>query len=197
MSFITPEQLHTIGFKSLGQNVLISDKTSIYNPGAISIGDHTRIDDFAILSAGAGGITIGRYVHIACFCTLIGQGAIAMEDFSGISSRVSIYSSNDDYHGHAMTNPTVPHEFTNVRSAPVTFRRHAIAGAGAVILPGVEMGEGAVLGALSLTAKDCAPYTIYGGVPARKIGDRERTLLDCERTFKAQFGIEFALALTA
>ena len=60
MSFLSKKELNDLGFKSLGENVLISDKCSIYNAKNISIGDNTRIDDFAILSAGDGGIEIGN-----------------------------------------------------------------------------------------------------------------------------------------
>ena len=52
MGFYSREQLKKIGFKSLGKNVLISDKTSIYSPENISIGNNVRVDDFSILSAG-------------------------------------------------------------------------------------------------------------------------------------------------
>ena len=54
MGFYSREQLEKIGFKSLGENVLISDKTSIYSPENISIGNNVRIDDFSVLSAGGG-----------------------------------------------------------------------------------------------------------------------------------------------
>ncbi|MEC2449247.1 acyltransferase, partial [Bacillus cereus] len=49
-SFYSQEELSEIGFLSVGENVLISKKTSIYNPGAISVGNNVRIDDFCILS---------------------------------------------------------------------------------------------------------------------------------------------------
>lgn len=52
MGFYSREQLEKIGFKFLGNNVLISDKTSIYSPENISIGNNVRVDDFSILSAG-------------------------------------------------------------------------------------------------------------------------------------------------
>lgn len=58
MGFYSREQLEKIGFKSLGENVLISDKTSIYSPENISIGNNVRVDDFSILSAGGGGTLI-------------------------------------------------------------------------------------------------------------------------------------------
>lgn len=54
MGFYTREELERIGFKSIGENVLISDKTSIYSPQNISIGNNVRIDDYCVLSAGGG-----------------------------------------------------------------------------------------------------------------------------------------------
>ena len=49
-SFYSKEELKEIGFKKYGENVLISRKTSIYNPEKIIIGNNVRIDDFCILS---------------------------------------------------------------------------------------------------------------------------------------------------
>ncbi|GGH56546.1 acetyltransferase-like isoleucine patch superfamily enzyme [Filimonas zeae] len=45
-------------------------------------------------------------------------------------------------------------------------------GYGSVILSGVKIGEGSIIGAGSLVTKDVEPYCIYGGVPAKKIGER-------------------------
>ena len=106
-------------------------------------GNDVRIDDFAVLSAGEGGIELGSYVHVAVFSLLIGKGRITVEDFSGLSSRVSIYSSSDDYTGKWMTNPTVPDEFTGAKHADVRLGRHVIIGANSVILPGTVLEEGA------------------------------------------------------
>jgi galactoside O-acetyltransferase len=186
MAFLSASQLSEMGFASLGQNVLISEKASIYGASRIHIGDHVRIDDFSIISAGAGGIWLGSYIHIACFCSLIGQEKIEMEDYSGLSSRVAIYSSSDDYTGNAMTNPMVPAEFTKVDHRPVHIGRHCIIGAGAVVLPGVTLGEGAAVGALALVLKNCEPFGIYSGVPAKLIRSRDRKLLELETQHRAQ-----------
>ena len=51
----TREELEAIGFAQLGENVKISKKASIYGAANISIGNHVRIDDFCIISAGEGG----------------------------------------------------------------------------------------------------------------------------------------------
>lgn len=182
-SFYSIEELSEIGFKSLGNNVLISRKASFYGVSRISIGNNVRIDDFCVLSTGKGGIYIGNFVHIAVFSSLMGEGKITFEDFSGISSRVSVYSSNDDYTGEFMTNPTVPSEYANVFHADVTICRHALVGSGSIILPGVTLKEGAVIGALSLVNKDCDEYYIYKGNPAKKIVERSRELLNMENNF--------------
>ncbi len=72
----------------------------------------------------------------------MGSARIKVEDYAGLSSCVAVYSSNDDYSGTAMTNPTVPSRFTNVTRRPVTIGRHVIIGSGSVVLPGVTIGEG-------------------------------------------------------
>jgi galactoside O-acetyltransferase len=53
-------------------------------------------------------------------------------------------------------------------------KKHSIVGANAVILPGVVIGEGAVVGANSLVTKDCKPWTVYVGSPARELKCRPR-----------------------
>src|ERR1051325_4290319 len=148
-------------FKHAGKGVKISSKASFYNPSNISIGDYTRIDDFCVISAGQGGIDIGKHVHIAVFAALIGDGKISVGDFAGISSRATIYSSNDDYSGNYMTGPTVDKKFTNVKSSVVNIGKHSVIGSGSVILPGVTIGDGACTGALSFIKEDCEPFYIY------------------------------------
>lgn len=180
MSYYTHDELRMLGLAKVGKNVLISKKASLYNFRFISIGDHVRIDDFCILSAGEGGIEIDNYVHIAPFCSLIGMGKIKMQDFSGLSSRVSIYSSNDDYTGQFLTNPTVPAQYTGVSHADVVLGKHVIIGSGSVILPGSLIEEGAAIGSLSLVTKNCRAFGIYSGVPAKFIKERKRDLLKLE-----------------
>ncbi|MFM6152712.1 MAG: acyltransferase [Sphaerospermopsis kisseleviana] len=183
MAWLTNEQINNLGFAKVGKNVLLSDKSSYYNCAQIEIGDYVRIDDFCVLSAGCGGISIGRNVHIAVYCSLIGAGKIIVSDFSNLSSRVSIYSSNDDYSGSAMTNPTIPPEFTNVTHADVIISKHAIIGSGSVILPGVIIEEGVAIGALSLVSKNCQSFTIYAGSPIKRIAPRKQDLIEVEKSF--------------
>ncbi len=181
MGWITNAQLREMGFASFGKNARLSDKASYYNCKNIRLGDNVRIDDFCVLSAGVGGIDIGDYIHVAVFSSLIGAENISIASFSNISSRVSIFSSNDDYSGASMTNPTVPSDFTNVQHAEVSIGRHVIIGAGSIVLPGVTIEDGVAVGALSLVKKDCESFGIYAGVPAKLIDKRKRNLLELEK----------------
>jgi galactoside O-acetyltransferase len=186
MSFLSRSNLETMGFGALGENVLISEKASIYNAGQIRIGSNVRIDDFCILSAGIGGILIDEYVHLATGSLLIGAGRITLSAFSGISSNVAIYSSSDDYSGRSLTNPTVPDKYKNVFSADVYLGRHVIVGSGSVILPGTTLEDGAAIGALSLVTRDCKAFGIYSGQPARRIKERSKKILELEKKMMSE-----------
>ena len=185
MAMLSRDALEALGFAAVGQNVQISDRASFYGASRIHLGSHIRIDDFCVLSAGVGGIFIGNHVHIAVYSSLIGAGKISISDFGNISSRVAIYSSNDDYSGATMTNPTVPSEYTGVVHADVFLGKHVIVGSGSVILPGLTLEEGVAIGALSLVHKNCEAFGIYAGNPARRIKERKRDLLEMERRLMA------------
>lgn len=185
MSFLTEKEIQQLGFLEIGENVLISRKASLYNCGNIKIGSNVRIDDYCVLSAGAGGITLGSYIHIAVYTSLIGAGKIVLADFCNISSKVAIYSSNDDYSGVSLTNPTISSKFTNVTNADVYIGKHVIVGSGSVILPGIVLNDGVAIGALSFVNKSCEAFSIYVGNPAKKIKERKRDLLLLEEQFLA------------
>ncbi|KIC35830.1 acyltransferase [Leisingera sp. ANG-M7] len=183
MAYYPQETLAQMGFASLGTNVRISDKASLYEVHRMHIGDNSRIDDFCVIS---GGISLGRNVHIAPFCLLAGgTPGITMADFSGLAYRVSVFAQSDDYSGATMTNPTVPADYKSETLAPVHIGRHCIVGAGTVIAPGADLGEGCCVGAMSLVLKPADAWMVYAGVPARRIKDRSRDLLELERRYRA------------
>lgn len=172
-----------LGLGSVGANVQISKKASIYAPKNIFIANNVRIDDYCVITGGAG-ISIGRFVHIACFCALYGGGGIVLEDFCGLSSRVSIFSESDDYDGESLTNPLIPRMFKpGYVSERVLIKRHSIVGAHSVILPGVTLNEGVAVGANSLVVRDCNEWTVYVGSPAKRIKNRSKHLLELEHAF--------------
>lgn len=183
MSTYSQDELFAFGFKSIGKNVLISRKASIYGADKIEIGNNVRIDDFCVLSSGDDGFFIGNNIHIAPFSLMIGKGHIYLGDFVNISSRVCIYSSNDDYSGEFMTSPVIPDDLTNILKAPVRIDKHVIIGSGSIILPGIKLSEGVAIGALSLVNKNCDSFCIYAGVPAVKIKERKKNILELEAIY--------------
>lgn len=184
-AMLSRTEIDTIGFAEVGDDVQLSEYARFYGASRISLGNHVRIDDFCVLSAGSGGIHIGNHVHIAVFSSLIGKGEIILSDYCNISSRVSIYSSSDDYSGASMTNPTIPEDYKQVLHASVHLGKHVIVGSGTVILPGVNVSDGVAVGALSLVKTDCPPFGIYAGNPAKRIKERSRVLLDLEAKLMA------------
>lgn len=177
MAVYSQSELEAMGFASLGKDVKLSTRASLYGVSRISIGDNSRIDDFCVLSAGEEGIEIGRYVHVSVMVSIIGKSKVTLSDFSGISGHSAVYSSSDDYSGRHMTNPTVPTDFTKVHNAPVYLGMHALVGAGSVILPGAYLEDGVAVGAQSLVLGGrLKEFGIYAGVPAKLIKPRYRDL---------------------
>lgn len=183
MSFLSKKELSKYQFSKIGNNVLISSKASIYNAPNIHLGDNVRIDDFSIISAGKGGIFIGRNVHIACYVSLIGEAKIQIGNFSGISARTNIFSSNDDYSGNYLTGPTIPYKFRNVKNASVIIGSHVIVGGGSIILPGINIENGVAIGAMSLINANCKSFGIYLGIPAKWVKKRSKNILKLEKEF--------------
>lgn len=181
VSFYTEDELRKFRFKKIGANVLISRNASIYNEECISIGNNVRIDDFCILS---GNIQIGNNVHIAAATLLFGgEAGIIMKDFTGVSSKTTIYATSDDYTGMAMTNPTIPSEYRKVQQESVTLEKHCLIGSGCTILPGVIIGEGTSVGSMSLVNRSLEEWGIYVGIPCRWIRERKKDILKLEKKY--------------
>lgn len=186
-TFYSFTELKRMGFKSIGRNCLISRKSSIYTPELISIGDNVRIDDFCILS---GNIKLGSYIHVSAFTSFYARYHVEVENFVTISSRVNIYTQNDDYSGDFMTNPMVPEEFTHITGGPVFFLKHSIVGSGCIILPGVTFNEGSCLGAMSLAKSDLNAWSIYAGIPCKYIKPRRRNVIELENILISKINLD-------
>ena len=124
--------------------------------------------------SGQSGITIGRRSVINQQCSLDGRGGLTIGNYVSISQGVWIFTDSHDMHDPL---------FREVL-APVTIGDHAWIGSRAMILPGVTVGEGAVVAAGAVVTSNVEPYTVVGGVPARPIGTRNRSLKPRWRTYR-------------
>ena len=180
-SFYTVDELKKLGFKSVGKEVFISRKASIYAAEKISIGNHVRIDDFCILS---GNIEIGNYVHIGAYVALYGKEGIKINDFCGCSARCTIYSATDDFSGEYMVSPMVPEEYTNVTGGKVTLEKFVQLGANTVVMPNLTIGEGTSIGAMSFVNKSLEEWGMYVGIPCKRIKDRKKNIKNLSENIK-------------
>ena len=185
--FYTQEELHTLGFASVGNNVLLSRYARIYGASNISIGSNVRIDDFVILS---GKIEIGNFVHIGASSNITGSDiGVNIKDFCGISNHVRILAISDDYSGETLSNPCIPLEYKKIQKHHIILEKHCIVGSGSVILPNAYLAEGVAIGSMSMVIRKTNPWGIYFGIPAKRIKERNNKLLKLEKTFLEQFEI--------
>jgi putative colanic acid biosynthesis acetyltransferase WcaF len=104
----------------------------------------------------------GNDIFIAEDVILDGRGGLKIGDHVSINSRVQIWTAQHDWESP---------KFAYVQ-APVVIGSHCWISASAIILPGITIGEGAVVAAGSVVVSDVAPWTLVGGVPAKKLRDR-------------------------
>ena len=123
----------------------IDSSVNIFTPLHINYGKHT---------------TIGKNVFINFDCVFLDLGGITIEDDVFIAPKVSLLSE-----GH----PTSSEERHTLVPKAIHIKKNAWIGAGATILPGVTVGENAVVAAGAVVSKDVAPNTVVGGVPAKFI----------------------------
>ena len=73
---------------------------------------------------------------------------------------------------------TLHHDYNDIsfraKGAPVTIGDYAWLCSNCIVLPGVTIGEGAVIAAGAVVTSDVEPWTVVGGVPARRLSVRER-----------------------
>ena len=183
----TDAELRGLGFGSLGTNVQLARSCALYGIENIHLGEHVRIDAFTTITASERhAVRIEGFSHIGVHCSLSGSGGgIILERYAILSSGVRLFSSSDDYSGEFMTTPLVPPPYTNATCGLIHLEGFSIIGAQAVVLPGCRLKEGAALGAFSLATTSLEAWTIYGGIPARRLKARARKPLELSKQLES------------
>jgi maltose O-acetyltransferase len=126
------------------------NKIYLSNFSDISIGRHCRINEYVFIQ----GARIGDHVMIAPYVTILSST-----------------------HRHDRLDIPMIKQEKRKNITPVIGNDVWI-GTKAVIMPGVHIADGCIIGAGAVVTRDTEPYTIYGGVPARKIRSRGEASLD-------------------
>ena len=105
-------------------------------------------------------IRIGKNVFINHACSFLDIGGITIEDEVQIGPRVNLTSEN---------HPLDPTDRQTLIPKPIVIKRNAWIGAGATILPGVTVGENAVVAAGAVVSRDVPHNTVVAGIPAKVV----------------------------
>ena len=112
------------------------------------------------------GCRVGQDVYVGEDLLIIDEptdrGMVTIGDRAAISPRVTLVVSSRPNNSRIAP-------YVNVAHAPIVVGNDAWLGTGVVVLPGITIGEGAVVGSNSVVTEDVQPYTTVGGVPARLI----------------------------
>ena len=108
------------------------------------------------------GIVLGNGVSIGPKVLLDGRKGLTIEEGAVIGYGAIIWTLNHDYNDIHFCG----------KGAPVTIGRRAWICSNSIILPGITIGEGAVVASGAVVTHDVEPYTIVGGIPAKVIGKR-------------------------
>ena len=105
-------------------------------------------------------IRVGKNVFINHACTFMDRGSITLEDDVLVGPKVNLITIN---------HPLDPSERQSTISNPIIIKKNAWIGVGAMVMPGVTIGENSVVSAAAVVTKDVPPNTLVAGVPAKII----------------------------
>jgi galactoside O-acetyltransferase len=158
-------------FAFVGPNIQIFEMSLILRPEAISVLEGVRIDDFVRIEGGLG-VRIGKYVHIASFASILGGGAAEIGNFAGIAQGAKLITGVghpfEDNFPYVLPSRDPYHRMRG----KIVMGDYSFVAVNATILPDINIGEGAVIGAGAVVTKDVPPWKVVAGIPARTIGER-------------------------
>lgn len=132
----------------------------------IVIGKHSRVDGFSRLEGGKG-LSIGDHVHIASFTSInIGGGTTVIEDGAAVAAHAIILSGGNAPDAVSCS-AAAPRDLQVLHERTTILRKNSCVYAGAIVCPGVTIGEGARVAAGAVVTKDVPPNEIWAGNPAR------------------------------
>jgi acetyltransferase-like isoleucine patch superfamily enzyme len=161
--------------KYLGRDVLIDQGVEIWGPANVSIDTGSHLDVGSRITAGEprqsqrGMVEIGAHVHLGSYVHLAGRGGIKIGDYTAITYGSKIFSATNM--GDNPEDPTdllpmshaAPLHRQRIVEAPVTIGDHVFVGLNACIMPGVSIGQGAIINSGAVVTRNVAPFTIIKG----------------------------------
>jgi len=137
----------------------------------IRIGAHSFLYDFVVLRAvgGDGDILIGDHCYINCGTTIYSGSGVTLGNYVLIAPGCVIAPAN---HGFERRDIPIRHQSFMASRGGVCVEDDVWVGANSTLLDGARIGKGAIIAAGAVVTGTVESYAIYGGTPARKIGQR-------------------------
>ncbi len=163
-----------------GPGVLFGSESRVHNsqlPSRITLGENTLVDGELLVHDYGGEIQVGDHSYIGLGTRVWSGESVKIGRYVFLAHNVNITDTNShqldaqerkDHFIRTNINKK-PFEKGSIKTAPVVIGDHAWINFGVGILKGVNIGEGAIVGAMSLVTKDVPPYTLVAGNPARVI----------------------------
>jgi acetyltransferase-like isoleucine patch superfamily enzyme len=137
---------------------------------AVKVGEHSRIDAFVTLT---GRVTLGARVHVSTGASIFGGAeGITIGDGCSVSVGVKIFTTSDDVHCDMLAGPQLAEHYG--KSGAVAMGAFSVLGAGAVVLPGVVIGDEAQIGANAVIRCNIPENQVWAGVPAHYLCPRAK-----------------------
>jgi len=155
-------------FGKIGKNVVIEPGVRVFHPKSIVIEDNVYIGYDTIIDANYRGkilIKSGAWIGPQCFIN--GLGGIEIGKNVGIGAGVKIITSS-----HRGKDRKIPIIDSELSVKEVKISQNSDIGIGAIILPGVTLGEGVQIGAGAVVKKNVPDFEVWAGVPAKKLKKR-------------------------
>ena len=156
--------------RSCGDDVKIYPMAKIAFPHVVDLGNHCKIRDFVFIFAGEG-VKIGEYTDVQPHTTIWGGGLTIIGDRVSTGPGTVFLSATYSHAAGLKMVDGMGEGQSKVLGGRLEVCNDVYIGAKSIIMP-VTIGEGCVIGAGSFVNKDCEPWGIYVGSPARKIGER-------------------------
>jgi len=179
--YLDENDLKKLGVKSVGTNVRVSEHATIVGLANVTLGSNIRIDSHVVILSRRGEFKVGNNVHIEPASSVVAHRGVTLGNYSTISHGVRLYTESADYSGASFTNVFPDGRFLNPKAGPIVVGDHVIIGGNSVVMPGVTIGEGAAIGALSFVRDSVDGWTIYAGNPMRRLGERSTEIRDIAR----------------
>lgn len=151
--------------------IILRGKKYIDFGNNLTTGKGCRIEALRIDEDKKKRITFGNNIQINDYVHISGMNCVSIGDNCLLASHIYI---SDNSHGnynsiHNATSPKIPPTQRDYVTAPVTIGKNVWIGEGVIILPGIQIGEGSIIGAHAVVNKDIPSYSIAVGSPARVV----------------------------